>query len=66
MRLAAFVCLSVCLSVSKINLLKKACIPIPIRGMQGFTALQPRRPRPPSGSKGHPQKDSYYLGTKVL
>ena len=32
---------------------------------QGRT-LQPRRPRPLSGSKGHPQKDSYYLGTKVL
>jgi len=37
-------------------------IPIPIRGM----ALQPHRPRPLSGSKGHPQKDSYYLETSVL
>ena len=35
---------------------------IPIKGR----ALQPRRPRPPYGSKGHPQKDSYYQGTKVL
>ena len=36
--------------------------PTPIRGR----ALQPHRPRPPSGSKGHPQNDAYYLGTKVF
>ena len=35
---------------------------IPIRGR----ACTAHRPRPPSGSIGHPQKDSYYLWTRVL
>jgi len=32
---------------------------------KGFTAPQAET-AVPSGSVGHPQKDSYYLGTKVL
>jgi len=35
---------------------------IPIRGR----ACTARRPRPPSGSMGHPQKDDYYIGTSEL
>jgi len=49
-------------NVHEVRIYNRTIFPIPIRGR----ALQPRRPRLPSGSKGHPQKDSYYLGTKVL